>query len=127
MAALSQFHRAVVIAMATVRMVQMSVHQIIHMVAMRHRLMTASRTMDVVWCMSCASVGRRAGVGIGCGDGNHVLIHMVSVRMVQMPVMQIIDMPFMQNGGMATVRAMLVRVVIMVGMFAGGHIKLLLY
>lgn len=56
-----------------------------------------------------------------------VVIAMATVRMVQMPVMQIIDMPFMQNGGMATVRAMLVRVVIMVGVFAGGHIKLLLY
>ena len=59
---LSERNGSVVVAVSVVWMMQMTVHQVVHMVAMRNSLMTTARTMNVicivtatfvVWCATC--------------------------------------------------------------------------
>ena len=50
-----------IVAVSVVRMVQMAIDQIVNVIAMRHHLMSAVRTMNVTFGISfravCASVG----------------------------------------------------------------------
>ena len=81
--------------MAGVRMVQVAVHQVIDMVAMRHGRMSALRAMHVVDGVIGAGMAVRAGVGIGLTDGDRMLFDFaVAARVVQVAVVQVIDMTF---------------------------------
>ena len=53
-----------VVAVIAVRMMQMAVDEIVDMVAMRYRLVPASRTVLVARLMSGAPVLRRAAIGV---------------------------------------------------------------
>lgn len=53
-----------VIAMVTVRVMQMAVHQIIHVVTVGHGFMAASGTVNVARLMPGALVRRRTGARI---------------------------------------------------------------
>jgi hypothetical protein len=55
-----------------------------------------------------------------------MLVNMIPVHVVQMAVMKIVNMGVMANSRMPTVRAMLVDMVGMVPLGAGGHEILLL-
>jgi hypothetical protein len=102
--------------MITVRMVQPAVYKIIDMVTMRHRFMSAVRTVRVL-----AMDLRSALHGI-CGiyrDG--MFVHVVLVHMVEMAVVKIIHMAVMTNRGVPAIRAMLMSVVGMVFLGTCGH------
>lgn len=74
------------------RMMQVAVNQVIHMVAMRNLLMPASRAVDMAPIMPGTSVIRGA-LGRICGiDLQHMLVNMPTVNMVQMAVVQIVGM-----------------------------------
>jgi hypothetical protein len=47
--------------------------------------------------MGGAPVTVRAGIGIRGADGNHVLVHMAVVRMMQMAVVQVVQMAFVAH------------------------------
>jgi hypothetical protein len=72
----------VIIAVIAVRMVEMAVYQVIHMIAMRHLLMSASRTVNVILCMACADVVGRTYIGICCADSQYMFIDMTVMRMM---------------------------------------------
>lgn len=55
-----------VIAMVAMRVMQVAIHQIVHVVTVRHSRMSAARTMYVIDRMRGASVLWRAGLGVGC-------------------------------------------------------------
>jgi hypothetical protein len=55
----------------------------------------------------------RASVGVRCVHFKHVLIDMIPVHMVQVPVMQVIDVPVMADRLMPAVWPVLVSVVSM--------------
>ena len=119
----SEFNRTVVIAMAVVRMVQMTVHKIIDVVAMWHGFVTAARAVNVACFMAVAVVIRGADIRIDRANGNAVFIHMPLVRVVQMAVVQVINVAIMFNGGVAAVCAVLMRMVGVMWQGAGiGHI-----
>jgi hypothetical protein len=107
------------------RMVQVSIDQIIHMIPMRHRFVTAAGSMDVIRVVSRAGVLRRADIGIGRRYGNRVLIDMVAVRMVQVAVMQVIHMVLMTYGDVSAAGSMDMVMVLMVGVSASRHAYLL--
>jgi hypothetical protein len=88
-----------VVAMVAMRMVEMSIHQIVHMVAMRHGGMAAIRAVNVFGGVFRGGKSRRALVGIGRADGNCVFVHVVAVRMMQMAIVEIIHVPFMLDSG----------------------------
>jgi len=116
-----QRQRAVIIAMVAVRMMQVAVYQIIDVIAMRNRLMPATRTMHVVGGMSAAAMVRGANLRIGLGYGDDVLVHVIAVRMMQMAVVQIIHVTVMDDCRVSAVRAVLVGMVGVSGMSASAH------
>jgi hypothetical protein len=89
------------IAVPIVRVMQMALHQVVHMIPVRYRFMTATRPMRVPLLMPGTFVPARAVRRISRIDGNPVLVDMVAVHVVQVPVMHIADMPVVLNGRMA--------------------------
>jgi hypothetical protein len=102
--------------MVAVRVMQASVHKIIDMVAVRHGFVPAVRGMPV----SASRFGRTAH-RVGGADLEDVFVDMIFVHVVQMAVMNVIDMAVMAHGRMPTVWTMLMGVVGMVLLGAGGH------
>lgn len=95
-----------IIAMITVGMVQPAIYEIVDMVTMRHRFMSAVWTVCV-----CAVDFRRALHGI-CGvDRDDMFVHVIVVHMVEMAIVKIIHMAVMANRGVPAVRAMLMSVI----------------
>ena len=73
--------------------------------------------------MAVAVVIRGADIRIDRANGNAVFIHMPLVRVVQMAVVQVINVAIMFNGGVAAVRAVLMRMVGVMRQGAGiGHV-----
>jgi len=108
-----------VITMVAMRVMQVTVYQIINVIAMRDGFVPAARAVDVIGGVCAARVLRGANLRVGGGNGDDVLVHVVAMRMVQMPVVQIINMAVVAHRGMAAVRAVLMRVVGMLGKGAG--------
>jgi hypothetical protein len=105
-----------IVAVISVRMMQPAGHQIVDVITMRHRLMSA------VWTMGVRTFGfRRAAHGIAGVDPNDMLVDVVLVHVVEMAVVKIVHMAVMANRGMSAVPAMLMGVVGMVLFGAGGH------
>lgn len=111
--------RTVVVAVIAVRMVQMTVDQVIDVVAVRHRFMPAARPMHMTGAMAGTVVLRRAAVRVGGADGDHVLVDMVAMHVMQVAVMQEIDVAFVAHRGVTALRAVLVVVMGVLG--ATGH------
>ena len=97
--------RAVVVAMIAVRMLQMAADQVIDVVAVRHRFVPAAGPMHMTGAMAGTVVLRRAAVRIGGADGDHVLVDMVAMHVVQMAVVQEIDVPVVLDPGVSAVFA----------------------
>jgi hypothetical protein len=64
--------------------------------------------------------------GVRDADRDDMLVNMIPVQVVKMAVMKVVNMAVMSNSRVPTVRAMLVGVVWMVRLGAGGHEILLL-
>jgi hypothetical protein len=101
-----------IIAVAAVRMVQMTVHQIIDMVAMWDRLVATPRTMNMTSRMPPALVRRRALVRVRCRYPNHMLLDRpVRVGVMKMPIVHVVDVTFVLDLRVPTTRPMLMRMV----------------
>ncbi len=98
-----------IIAVITVTMVQSPIDQIIEVIAMRDQRMSAP-------IMPALTGHRCASGGIFGAHGNHVLVVMVFVWMVQMPVVEIVYVSIVENAQMPAVLAVNVRMRIVDGM-----------
>lgn len=95
-----------IVAVVAVGMVEMTVHKIIDMIAMRHRGVAAPGSVDMVLFVA---YGRGPALGgIGLGDGYGVLCELARFRVLQMPVAKITQVTVMPDGEVAASRAMLV-------------------
>jgi hypothetical protein len=101
----------VVVAVVAVRVVKMAGDAIIHVVAVRHRVMAAAGAVHMARLMPAAAVIGGAPVGVLARYLDHVLIDMIFVRVMEMAVVQIVDMATMAHGRMSAIRLMLMRVV----------------
>jgi hypothetical protein len=102
--------------MVTVRMVQTTVYEVVDMVTMRHRFMSA------VWTVRVRATDLRRALHRICGgDPDGMLVHVILVHMVEMAIVEIIHMAFMPNRGVPAIRAMLVRVAGVMFLCACGH------
>lgn len=101
--------------MVSVRMMQSPIHQIVRVVAVGDGFMAAVRPMLV---LRVTSGSRLALLGVGPIHGNHVLVHMVTMGMVEMTIMEVVHMSVVDHRRMAALRSVLVLVV---GMLAAGH------
>ena len=86
-----------IVAVIVVRMVQPPSDQVVDVIAMRHRLMPAPLAMRMRLLAR-----RRLGVTVGMRgvDSDRVLVDMVLMRMVQVPVVKIVDVIFVPDRGM---------------------------
>ena len=100
-----------VVAVVAVRVVQVAIDEVVNVVAMRHRFMTAAGAVNVPGFVAAAVVVGRAGVRVGGADGDAVFIDVVAVRVVQVAVVQVVNVAVVLDGGVAAARAVLVRVV----------------
>jgi hypothetical protein len=89
----------VVIAMPLMGMMQMVFHKIVGMAAMRNRFMPAAAAMGVFPVVRPARMTRGASRRIRATLCQCVLIDVPLVGTVKMPVVQIINVPFVFNRG----------------------------
>ena len=94
--------------MVSVRVMQMTVHEVVDMIAMGDRLMTAPRAVNVSRVVSYAAEGWRAGIGVGVGDADHVLLHLGAFGVVEVAIVDVVHMTFVKYRGVAAVGPMLV-------------------
>lgn len=105
---------SVIIAVVAVRMVQMSVHEVIHVVTMRDGFVATVWTMDVVWIVTTAGVRRSARLGIRIAHGNDVFFDCSSICLVmEVPIVQIVDVPVVFDGRVAATFSVLMIVILM--------------
>jgi hypothetical protein len=111
----------VIVTVIAMHVMQVSVDEIIDVVAMGHRLVSATGAVGVSGALRIGRAAHR----VSGADSNNVLVDVISVHVMQVTVVQIIDMPVMSDGGMAAVRAMLMGVVGMMLLVTYGHCSFL--
>ncbi|WP_196766882.1 hypothetical protein [Burkholderia territorii] len=118
-----EFYRAVVITVVAMRMMKAAVDQVIDVIAVRYSLVPATRTVHMSRLMVTAV--RCTFVRIFRADLDLVFVDMITVRVVQVAIMEIVYVVAMLDCGMAAVRAVLMVMVSMMGFVAGTHAHLL--
>ncbi|ABF90141.1 hypothetical protein MXAN_5669 [Myxococcus xanthus DK 1622] len=118
-------HLAVVIAVAVVRVMQVTVHEIVHVVPVRRGRVATRGAVAVRGFMGTTGMLRRALRGVARVFGERALVRVVRVRVVQVPVVQIVHVVLVLDGGVATALGMdvvmaLVRLVIHGSLPGGG-------
>lgn len=83
----------------------MPLHQIVHVVAMRHGFMPTIGPMDVIGLMRSAVMVRSASILVWFACLQFVLVNVVSVNVMQMAVVEVIGMAIVLDGRVATIRA----------------------
>jgi hypothetical protein len=107
----------VIVAMVAVRMVKVAIDEIVDVVAVRDGLMSASRPVHMPRLVSCATVIGRAAIRVLGRHFNDVLVDVIGMRVVQMPVVQVVDMIAVAHRRMSAGGAMLM---CMIGMMRLG-------
>ena len=102
--------RAVVVTVVSMGVVQASIHQVVNVITVGDCLMPATGAMDVAVCMG-GTVCAAAGVAIA--DINAVLVHMITVGMMQVAIVQVINMIAVFYCNMATAGAVFVIMILM--------------
>jgi hypothetical protein len=98
----------VVVAVVAVRVMQVAVDQVIDVVAVRDGGVAAVGAVLMRFVMAAASVLGSAIGGIGYVDGEGVFLDFVRFDAVQVAVVQVIDVAVVDDAGVATTRAVLV-------------------
>jgi hypothetical protein len=94
----------VVITVLAVRMVQVTVHQIIDVIAVRHRLMSAVWSVNMVLRMPCRAVS--APIRVLRVHFNNVFTDLVTLDVLQVALGKVVRVPVMFHGQVATARTM---------------------
>lgn len=100
-----------VVAMNLVRMMQVAIDEIVDVVAVRHRFVSAAGAMHMVLSVRAALVIRRAQFRVGAAHIKRMLVDMTGVNVVQVAVVQVVDMPRVQDARVAAL------VVVLMGVF----------
>jgi hypothetical protein len=108
---LHDIHRAMIVAVVAVLVVQVALDQVIDVVPMRDSLVAAAGAVLVPAVMLSAGVAGGAAGRVGGVDWQLVLLDSSRADMVQVAVVQEIDMIVVLDGRVSTVRAMLMIVI----------------
>lgn len=108
-----------VVAVVVMGLVQPPVDQEVDVVAMGHRLVAAAWAVGMSVVVAAGRLGVPSGVGVA--DRDHVLVHVVVVRAMQVAVVQVVDMVLVAHHGVAALRPVDVVVRFVSGMIMGGH------
>ena len=116
-------YRSVIITMIVVRVMEVSIDQVVDVLTMGHCFMTTARPVYMPLRMTCALVFRRASLRIGPCYVNYMFIDVVPVRVVQVSIVQIVDMPIMHDTYMAALRAMRMGMIFVLWQGTIGHLR----
>jgi hypothetical protein len=101
-----------IIAVAVVRMVQVAIDEVIDVIAVGNGRVTAVRTVHMIGSVPLANVAARAAIRIGRVDCQDVLLDLAGGGwMMEVTIVEIIDMTFVLESFVTTVRA--VHVIVM--------------
>jgi hypothetical protein len=101
---------AVIVAVIAVLVVKVPVHHVVDVIAVGHRDVTAGRAVNVSLVVPTTSMGGSATGRVGAADRESVLVHMVAVDVMKVPVMEVVEVPFMPDGRVTAAGTMLVSV-----------------
>lgn len=104
--------RAVIVAVSLVGMMEVTVHQIVDVVAVGHGLVPTARAMDVGGVVPLACVAVRASGRVGVVHLDPVLVVVAVVRMVQVPIVQVVHVALVPDRDVPAALAMLVVVLV---------------
>ena len=97
-----------IVAVVAMGMVQVPVDQVIDVITVGYRFMSAVGAVNVIRFVATAGVCRGALSRVRSGHLELMLFHLAIVTdMVQVPVVQVVDVVAVQDTGMLTVRSML--------------------
>lgn len=103
-----------VVAVIAVRMVKVTVDEIVHVITMGDDLVTAVGAVFVAGCMARAGMVRRALGAVCLVDIDCMFDDAAAVLMMQMAVVKIVHVPVVLDGGVTAVGTVLM-IVILVG------------
>lgn len=121
------FERPVIVAVIAVRVMQVAIDEIVHVIAVRYGFVSAARAVYVGCVVAAALVVRCACVGIARRHVDHVFVDMVAMRMVQVPIVQVVDVIAVPYTGVPAVRAVGMGMGLVRVMFAMRHRGLLVW
>lgn len=120
--ALGQDQRPVVVAVGAVVVVQVLPDEVVHVIAVRDRFVTAVRSVDVIVGVFRAVVRRRAAIVVGGANGDDVLVDMRLMRVVQVAIVEVVGVSIVGHRGVSAARSVCMGVVGVNAMF--GHSRL---
>ena len=94
-----------IVAVVAVRMVQVALDEVVHMVAVGQGLVSAARAVLVVGGVGSAVVLRSAGDGILRADLDRMLVVVALVGVMEVAVVQIVDVTVVFDGGVSAAGA----------------------
>jgi hypothetical protein len=100
--------RAVVVAVVAMRVVKVAADEVVDVIAVRNRLVSAVRSVLMVGVVLGAVVIGRAVAGVRFADGERVALDAPRVMVVQLAVVEMVDVIVVADGGVAAARAVLV-------------------
>lgn len=95
-----------VVAVPLMRMMQMAFHQIIGMATVRNGFVSAACAVRMFPVMRSTRMAWSTGRRIGASLRQSVLIHMSSMGTVKVPIVQIVNVPFMFDRGVSAAGSM---------------------
>ena len=105
-----------VVAVVAVGMMQPAIHDVVNVVTMGHRFVSATRTVDMTRLVAVRGIGASFRIRIAHFD--HVLFHHTILALVmEMAVVDVVDMIAVLDGSVPAVGAVLVVVVLVAGSF----------
>jgi hypothetical protein len=102
-------HRAVIVAMVTMRMVEPAVDEIVNVVAVGDCLMAATRAVVVIRTVAQLALEFVATLGIGFRHSNHMIFDPTALLMAQVTVVNIVDVSVVLNRYVTTSRTVRMR------------------
>lgn len=103
--------RTVIVAVTAMRVMQAAIDEIVDMVPMRYRFVSAARSVDVPGLVTFVPVFRGAAIGVCLAHLDDMLVDVTIMGMMQVAVMQIIDVIAVTDGNMPAAGAVLMWVV----------------
>ena len=91
-----------IITVISVRMMQMTIHQIVYMISVWNLFMAAVWTVNMIWIVSSTSVVWRARTGVCRSDLDSMFVDVIAMGMMEMSIVKIVHMVSVLNRRMAT-------------------------
>lgn len=100
-----------IVAVVAVRMVQMAIHEVVYVIAVRNRLVSAIRPVNVSFVVASAGVRRRAVCRVLRCHRKRVFLHTARSVVVQTAVVEVVYVVVVLYRGVSTTGTVLMRVV----------------